>query len=287
MAPVPCFICVTCGVQFPETSDAPERCPICQDERQYVGWEGQRWTTLEELRRDHRADIREEEPGLTGIGCEPGFAIGQRALLVQAPGGNVLWDCITLLDDEIGREVEERGGLAAIAISHPHYYSALSEWSRAFDAPVYVHAADRRWVMRDEGVVPWEGETRELGDGLTLIRCGGHFEGGAVLHWREGAEGRGALLSGDIVQVVSDRRWVSFMYSYPNLIPLDESAIRRIVAALEPFEFDRIYGAWWDRVVAEDGKWAVRRSAERYIAQIRGGRLGGPRPARSNRGTWG
>ena len=141
----------------------------------------------------------------------------------------------------------------------------MVEWGKAFDAPVLLHAADREWVMRpDDAIELWEGETRELGPGLTLVRCGGHFAGGTVLHWAAG----NALLSGDIVQVVQDRRWVSFMYSYPNLIPLPASEIRRIVAALEPYDFDRIYGAWWGRVVAEDGKAAVTRSAERYLRAI-------------------
>ena len=262
---MPNYVCVTCGIQFAESAEPPTRCPICDDERQYVGWDGQRWTTLEELRREHRAEIREEQAGLVGIGCEPSFAIGQRALLVEASGGNVLWDCISLLDDEIGAFVESAGGLAAIAISHPHYYSSMVEWGKAFDAPVLLHAADREWVMRpDDAIELWEGETRELGPGLTLVRCGGHFAGGTVLHWAAG----NALLSGDIVQVVQDRRWVSFMYSYPNLIPLPASEIRRIVAALEPYDFDRIYGAWWGRVVAEDGKAAVTRSAERYLRAI-------------------
>ena len=184
---------------------------------------------------------------------------------MRSPGGNVLWDCISLLDDEIGAYVESAGGLDAIAISHPHYYSSMVEWSRAFDAPVVLHAADREWVMRpDDAIDFWDGETRELGEGLTLLRLGGHFAGGTVLHWAA----ERALLSGDIVQVVQDRRWVSFMYSYPNLIPLPASEIRRIVDALEPYEFERIYGAWWGRVVAHDGKGAVKRSAERYLRAV-------------------
>lgn len=264
------FLCTTCGTQFPESDAPPEACPICQDERQYVPPEGQRWTTLEELRASHRAEIREEEPGLVGIGAEPSFAIGQRALLVQAPSGNVLWDCTSLLDDEITARVEELGGIAAISISHPHYYSSMVEWAEAFDAPIYLHAADREWVMRpNDHIVFWEEERRELGPGLTLVRCGGHYEGGTVLHWASGADGRGALLSGDIVQVIPDRSYVSFMYSYPNLIPLGEQAIRGIVAALEPFEFDRIHGAWWGRVVPTDAKAVIARSAERYLKAIR------------------
>jgi glyoxylase-like metal-dependent hydrolase (beta-lactamase superfamily II) len=262
---VPLWICETCGIQYAESPAPPERCAICEDSRQYVGWDGQRWTTLEELRASHRAEIREEEPGLVGIGCEPSFAIGQRALLVE----NVLWDCVPLLDG-MGEEVESRGGLRAIAISHPHYYTTFVEWSRALGGvPVYIHADDREWIVRPDPCVElWSGEELELGPGLTLLRLGGHFAGGQVLHWAGGAGGSGALLSGDVVQVVHDRRWVSFMYSYPNLIPLPAATIRRMVEKLEPYAFERVYGAWRDRVVAEDGKGAVWRSAERYVAAL-------------------
>src|SRR5438128_28317 len=185
------YICATCGVQHEPSDEPPDHCVICEDERQYVGWSGQRWTTLEELRAGHKNEIH-DDLGLTGVGTKPAVAIGQRALLVQAAEGNQLWN------------------------------------------------------------------------GMSLIRAGGHFDGGTVMHWPGGAEGRGALLAGDLLQVAQDRRWVSFMYSYPNYIPLPASEIDRIVAAVEPFAFDRIYGAWWDRNVASDAKAAVHRSAERY-----------------------
>jgi glyoxylase-like metal-dependent hydrolase (beta-lactamase superfamily II) len=262
-------ICVTCGVQYGEPRTG---CPICEDERQYVGWSGQRWTTLGELRDRLEADIREEEPRLLGIGSEPSFAIGQRALLVQTAAGNVLWDCIALLDDEIAGRVGELGGIEAIAVSHPHYYSSMVEWSRAFgDAPIYLHADDGDWVMRpDVRIVFWHGDERDLAPGARLLRLGGHFRGGTVLHWADGGDGRGALLSGDILQVVQDRRFVSFMYSYPNLIPLPAEVVSRIAAAVEPLAFDRIYGAWFGRVVSEDAKAAVHRSADRYVAALAG-----------------
>ena len=188
---------------------------------------------------------------------------------MRTPAGNVLWDCISLLDDPTITAVRALGGIAAIAISHPHFYSAMVEWSHTFDAPIYLHADDRQWVMRpDPAIVFWEDETHTLMDGITLIRCGGHFAGSAVLHWAAGAEGRGALLTGDTIQVVADRRYVTFMYSYPNSIPLPASAIRRIVGAVEPFTFDTLYGGWWDRIVAPDAKGAVTRSAERSISMI-------------------
>ncbi len=266
---MPHFICVTCGTQFAETDNPPEQCDICQDERQYVGWQGQRWTSLEQLRKTHHNVLKQEEPHLIGIGIEPPFAIGQRALLIQQPGGNVLWDCIPLLDEALISAIRGLGGISAIAISHPHYYSAMIEWSRAFDAPIYLHTADKQWVMRpDPAIEFWEGERKSIGEGLTLIRCGGHFAGGTVLHWPEAADGKGGLLSGDILQVVQDRRWVSFMYSYPNLIPLPASTVSKIVQAVEPFSFDRIYGAWWEKVVFENAKETVKRSAERYIQAL-------------------
>jgi glyoxylase-like metal-dependent hydrolase (beta-lactamase superfamily II) len=267
---MPNFVCVTCGVQFAATDAPPPACPVCEDPRQYVPEDGQRWTTLEELRGEHRSEIRREEE-LVGIGCEPRFAIGQRALLVPWGERRLMWDCLTLLDDAAAAEVERTGGIARIAISHPHYYSAMVEWAHRFQCPVHLHAADRRWIMRpDPAIELWEGDTLELGDGLTLIRGGGHFPGGALLHWAGGAAGAGALLSGDIVQVIPDRSHVGFMYSYPNLIPLPPAEVAAIADALEPYPFEQIYGAWWGTVVKRDAKAAVRRSADRYARAVAG-----------------
>jgi glyoxylase-like metal-dependent hydrolase (beta-lactamase superfamily II) len=182
----------------------------------------------------------------------------------------VLWDCTSLIDDATIAAIRARGGLRAIAVSHPHLVGSLVELSQAFDnAPIYWHADNREWVMRpDPAFVFWEGETRPLWEGITLVRCGGHFPGSDVLHWAAGAEGRGALLAGDTIQVAPDLRYVSFMYSYPNMIPLNARAVTHIVESVEPYEFDRIYGGWWDRIVTNDAKAAVRHSAERYLRAI-------------------
>ncbi|HET8655932.1 MAG TPA: hypothetical protein VFL93_10495 [Longimicrobiaceae bacterium] len=269
---MPGYICITCGTQYPESEAAPAACPICEDERQYVRAEGQAWTTLERLREEHTNRMEPEAPALLGIGTEPSFAIGQRALLVQRPAGNVLWDCIALLDGATKERIDALGGISAIAISHPHYYTTMVEWARAFDAPVHLHEADRRWVQRpDPHLRFWSGERHEVAEGVTLVRLGGHFPGGQVLHWREGAEGRGALLTGDIIQVVPDAGWVSFMYSYPNLVPLPAAEVLRISATTQTLEFDAIHGAWWGRSIRTDAKAAVRRSAERYVAALQAG----------------
>jgi hypothetical protein len=183
----------------------------------------------------------------------------------------VLWDCISLLDEATAAIVKGLGGLVGIAISHPHYYASMVEWAHAFDAPIHLHAADRQWVMRpDPAIKFWDSDTLTLADGVTLIRAGGHFAGGTVLHWAQGGDGRGALLSGDIVQVIPDRKFVTFMRSYPNMIPLSAPAVERIGALLNPYQYDVIHGAWFDRTIPRDGKLVVQRSIARYVAAVRG-----------------
>lgn len=263
-------ICVTCGVQH-STSD--RGCRICEDERQYVGWNGQEWTSLSEMSAaGYTNRIEEIEPGLWGIGTEPRFAVGQRALLVQTGAGNVLWDCISLIDEATVARVETLGGIAAISASHPHFYGAMVEWSKAFgDAPMVLPAADRAWVCREDPGYVFYDDVAEPVTGVTLVRCGGHFDGSAVLHWPEGAGGRGALLTGDTIQVVLDRRYVSFMRSYPNLIPMGAAAISVILTQIEPLRFDRLYGGWWGRHILEGAPEAIVASAQRYVGWAQDG----------------
>lgn len=269
---MPAWICVTCGVQYPDTGRPPAHCPICEDERQYVGWDGQQWTTMADLAREHVVVLREEEADLVGVGVEPAFAIGQRALLVCTPHGNVLWDCVSLLDDDARRQVDDLGGIDAICMSHPHFYGANIEFADAFDARVFIPRADEQWIQRPSPRIELFDDDAEPVPGVSLARIGGHFDGAAVLHWPAGADGGGALLTGDTITVVQDRAWVSFMWSYPNLIPLDEDTVANIARRVERFTFDRVYGGWWGRVVVHEGAAAVRRSADRYIARLRGER---------------
>lgn len=270
---MPAWICATCGVQHPDSADPPPRCAICDDERQYVGWEGQRWTTQAELAAGHKNEIREEEPDLWGVCSTPSFCIGQRALLVRTPKGNVLWDCISLLDEDTVSRIKKLGGVHAICCSHPHFYGSLVDWADAFDATIWIPGADREWIMRPSPRVRiWDGDEIAPVDDVRVARIGGHFDGAAVLHWPAGADGRGALLTGDTVAVVADRDWVSFMWSFPNYIPLDPATVSDIAARVSRYSFDRVYGGWWGRVTMGDGAAAVQRSAERYIARAQGKR---------------
>jgi hypothetical protein len=268
---VSAWICATCGNQHSDTASPPSECAICLDERQWVNYAGQLWTTMPELAADHRNELREEEPNLLGIASVPRFGIGQRALLVQTRHGNVLWDCISLLDARTVNAVRFLGGIDAICMSHPHFYGSCIDWADEFGARVLIPAADREWLMRPSPRVEfWDGDEIEPVPGLTLIRVGGHFDGSAILHWPEGADGRGAIFVGDSLTVVPDRRWVSFMRSYPNLMPLDPGTIRDIVARVHRYRFDRVYGGWWERVIFSDASAAVQRSADRYIKWLEG-----------------
>jgi hypothetical protein len=263
------WTCEQCGAQFPEGDEPPVSCPICQDERQFVNWKGQAWIAREALSERHRLVWR-DDLGILGIGIEPSFAIGQRALLVPEADGCVLWDCLPLLTNDVVEHIRSLGGLKAIAVSHPHYYGAVADWSEAFGGvPIYLHSDDRAWITRPHSAIElWSGEIHRVSDDIVLVRTGGHFAGGTIMHWRAGADGRGTLLTGDIAMVAMDRRSLSFMYSYPNYIPLNAASVRKIASTIEPLAFDRIYGAWWDRNIATNAKAAFTASVRRYLAAI-------------------
>ena len=168
---MPAYICTTCGTQYAPTPQPPASCPICLDERQYVTPAGQSWTTLDVLARRNMNAIHELEPGLISLLTFPHFGIGQRAMFLRTPHGNVLWDCIALVDRATIEMINAMGRIKAIAISHPHYYTTMVEWSEAFGGvPIYLHEADRNWIMRSGPTISlWKGQTKELLPGLTLI----------------------------------------------------------------------------------------------------------------------
>jgi glyoxylase-like metal-dependent hydrolase (beta-lactamase superfamily II) len=264
------YLCVTCGTEYPPSAGAPEHCPICEDDRQYINPQGQQWTTLAAEQGKRHNSFTTIAPGITTIATEPKLGIGERAYLIETGQGNILWDLVAYLDDATITELRERSSISAIAISHPHFYTTMGAWSRALgDVPIYLHRDNAPWVMNPNPAIRYvESDTLEILPGATLLRCGGHFPGSSVLYWRGGANGHGALFTGDTIKVVADRRYVAFMYSYPNTIPLDEHTVRHIAATVEPLAFAALYDGW--ESVAGDAKEAVRRSAERYIAHVRG-----------------
>ncbi|BBZ14049.1 MBL fold metallo-hydrolase [Mycobacterium branderi] len=262
------WLCRTCGV---EHATASELCAICADERQWVPREGQQWATLEELAAEGmRSEVTVIEDGLVGIGSSPALGIGQVGKLVCTKGGNVLWDPSGFVDDAAIAAVTEHGPVVGIVASHPHMYGAQVEWShRLGGVPVYVNAADAEWVMRPDPVIRHWSDTLELTPSLSVVRVGGHFPGSAVACWSDGADGRGVLLVGDTVFPNPDRRTVGFLRSYPNRLPLSAAVVLRMADTLAELRFDRIYGLFTN-AIDSDGQAAVRRSAARHAAWVRG-----------------
>jgi glyoxylase-like metal-dependent hydrolase (beta-lactamase superfamily II) len=260
---MPKFLCTACGVQYPESAIAPSRCAVCDDPRQFVPKAGQGWTTPDKLRVDYFNAFRKVGPDLFAFSTVPRFGIGQRAFLIITPAGNVLWDCVSFLDDATIDIIRLLGGLKAIAISHPHFYSAIATWGQTFECPVFVHDADKEWVVDpDPWIGFWSGESKDVLSGITIQRLGGHFPGSSVLHWAD----RRALFPGDTILVSPDRKHVSFMWSYPNNVPLPAADVERISHRLESLDFDSIYSPFWERgEIDQNAKEAVDRSVLRHL----------------------
>jgi hypothetical protein len=68
--------------------------------------------------------------------------------------------------------------------------------------------------------------------------------------------------------VTPDRKHVSFMYSFPNFIPLPAPSVDLIVERVSSLTFDRIYGHFIDLEIEANAKPVVLESAERYKRAI-------------------
>ncbi|KNC92899.1 MBL fold metallo-hydrolase [Trabulsiella odontotermitis] len=265
------MLCKACGTSYDDSEGKTDHCKICEEERQYVPASGQAWITPEALIASHSNKWQQHEENLLSIKTVPSFAINQRAFLLRTPHGNVLWDCIANLDPATELLIKALGGIRAIAISHPHYYTTMQDWAETFNAPVWVHSSDREWIMRDSTAIRlWEGDSMELIPSVRLLRLGGHFAGGTVLHW---AESGGVILAGDILQVTPGRDAVSFMWSYPNMLPLPAATIDNIMQRLNGVNFERLYGAFEGQNMTENAYDRVMRSGQKYIACLKQERL--------------
>jgi hypothetical protein len=257
-------ICTACGTQMPLTPTY-ELCPICSDDRQYIPESGQTWTTHSKLLKNTSVRILRLHDRLVEFTTLPGFAIGQRALLVQSDSGNILWDCIPLLTDGSIDFIKSRGGLKAIAISHPHYYSNMNDWADIFNCPIYIHKSDEKWIFnKGIHVTLWEGHEKSLWDNLRIINIGGHFPGSCVLH-APFLSKKGSILCGDTLYLAPNMKHLSVMYSYPNRIPLPVKEVNRIKELFEALNFDSLYGFWSYQNLNENAKDLMSISLTKYI----------------------
>lgn len=258
-------ICKTCGTQYPENTEI-KICKICAEERQYIPLSGQAWITPKSLAENHEIEINKVRGNLYEIYITPKFAIGQRAFLVITEKGNFLWDCIPLLNQKLINFILSKGGLKAIGISHPHYYSNMKTWSKTFDCPVFIHQKDEDYIVdKFEKIQLWKKKKLLLWEDLKLINLGGHFEGGSVL-LIQNMTSKGCMLCSDILQISLSRKFIAMMYSYPNNIPLPLSEIKRIKNRLEELGFDTLYGAFLHQNLTENVKEILAKSIARYFA---------------------
>lgn len=187
--------------------------------------------------------------------------------MIKTTLGNVLWDCITFLDNETVDWVKSQGGLEAIVISHPHYYTTHLEWAKTFDCPVYISVEDKDWVNREDksnSRVFIENNEQDIEikgqkSGIIALKLGGHFPGSLVL--LHSTSGR-LFVADTLVTTPSglgdwskgigggkDARpdgmnSYSFMWSIPNMIPLSAEEIVRMWDLLKRFEFSSTHGAF-------------------------------------------
>jgi hypothetical protein len=256
------LICNACGTQFPNADRSIiKTCHICDDPRQYVPPSGQSFTTHDALLQTHRNEFTPyaHDERLVSITTSPKFAIGQRAILIRTPAGNILWDCLTLLDPQTVRHITEAGGLRAIVISHPHYYSTHVQWAQAFGCPVYIAAEDKAWTTLDSAhqVLLRDTETEVEGTGALAIKLGGHFPGSLVLLF----DGRLFIADTLMTTPAGLGRWhvdaagaarekppglntFSFLWSIPNQIPLGVRELARMWDIIKRYEFTSTHGAF-------------------------------------------
>ncbi|KAJ7140248.1 beta-lactamase-like protein [Mycena crocata] len=262
------LLCIQCGTQYGVTEGLTE-CHICDDPRESVAATGHAFTTLGKAKssRKYKNIIRQQyknEPHIYTIQTQSILGIGQRCFLIKTAQGNILWDCIAYIDDATIKEINALGGVDAISISHPHFYTSHLTWSRAFkNAPVFLSAEEGHLISRpdEHGVRRFVTNKKfEIlpGSGATRIKTGGHFPGSAVLHYKN------SMFVSDSLHVTRSALWdinrkpgtsyYAFLWSHVNTIPLPPGEIAGIISAISPYEFDVAHGMFPDRDLRSDAK---------------------------------
>jgi glyoxylase-like metal-dependent hydrolase (beta-lactamase superfamily II) len=258
------IICTACGTQYPQVFTTGAICPICLDDRQAVPETGQSWTSLSNLQDNYSVIVKQLKENLYELKMAPSFAIGQRALLIITPGGNILWDCIALINEPTIEFIKSKGGLKAIAFSHPHYYTTMNEWAEIFNCPIYIHEKDEHWIFnKGEQVSLWSGEEKELLDGIRLINIGGHFPGSSILQVPFLSK-EGTILCGDTFYISPSKKHAAVMHSYPNRIPLPVAEVQRIKKQMQNIKFDTLYGFYDYQNICGNAKQLIEHSLDRY-----------------------
>jgi hypothetical protein len=259
------IFCSACGTAFVDEKFTSGNCPVCSDDRQYIPSKGQSWTKREDLQNNFNNLITPIADNFYEIKTIPKFAIGQRAFLITSPNGNILWDCMPLLKDNTVEFIKSKGGLKAIAISHPHYYSSMNEWAETFNCPIYIHQSDEEFIFtKGSHINLWNGDENELWDSIKIKNIGGHFPGSSILIVPFLSK-EGTILCGDTFYISPSKRHISVMYSYPNLIPVSLSEINRINGIMKNVPFDTIIGGFDNQKISPNAKDILNASFAKYL----------------------
>ena len=191
-------ICITCGVQFAAAEKPPEVCPICTDERQYCRLAGPdagprsrscgRASRGAARRgpRPHRD--RQRTPALRSVSGAVGAGTPRSANVL-------LWDCISLIDDDAVRAVKAAGRHRRdrdLASAFLRRDGRVEPGVRRADLP-----ARRRPAMGDAPRPSSFLGRRKRGSapGLTLSAAAAIFPARQCCTGRPARRGRGALLT--------------------------------------------------------------------------------------------
>ncbi|KAI1264933.1 beta-lactamase-like protein [Xylariaceae sp. FL1019] len=280
------LVCNACGTQFPTSKRSKvTTCFICDDPRQFTPPSGQSFTTLTSLRSTHKntfTPLASDPENIISITTTPKFAIGQRAIIIRTPKGNVLWDCVTLLDPDTISHIKALGGLSGMIISHPHYYTTHLEWASAFSCPVYLASEDSTWLAQRSPCQVFIDRVTAPILGTTVLKLGGHFPGSLVLLYNKRLFIADTLVttpSGlgswdtDAMGTKRERpRGMNsfvFMWSIPNMIPLAPDELARMWRVLKEYEFSSTHGAFLGVDIEKSVPEMKRRVLESIQIQIR------------------
>ena len=226
---------------------------------------GQIWIKPSDLLKNHSVKLNRLQDNLYELFINPMFAIGQRALLVLSKHGNILWDCIPMLDEMTIEFIKAKGGLKAIAFSHPHFYSNMNDWAEYFNCPIYIHNKDvEHNMVKGKHVTLWDGDEFPLWDEMKIMQIGGHFAGSSILHVPFLSK-EGSIICGDTLFLSPSKKHFSVVYSSPNRIPLPLAEITRIKKRFDNIPFDSFYGYIKTQNLHKDVKEILETSMAKYV----------------------
>lgn len=257
-------ICKTCGTRYHPDNFDVTKCPICLDERQFVKDGEQYWVSYDEIQQNYLIHINQLRSDVFELKMLPDFAIGQKAHLLITSNGNVLWDCLPFFDKPTADFISAKGGLKLIAISHPHFYGIMDEWAHYFNCPIYLNSKDENWIMDNQrNIQLWNSDMIEIFPHIHIVNVEGHFPGSSVLFYDQ-ANKPGTIFTGDSIYLSRDKKHLSSMYSYPNLIPLKPAILFEVFARIRKLDFDSLYGAFSWQNLEKGAKSIFRHSYEKH-----------------------